>query len=69
MGVTPASWLGVKHNVLDNTTWLPKTIVLCVAHNFHELSEFTSIFTPSLTFNSLELCNRKNLIVSALLSF
>ena len=42
-------WLGVKHSVLDDTTWLPKTIVLCVAHNFHERSEFTSIFTSSLT--------------------
>ena len=42
-------WLGVKHSVLDDTTWLPKTIVLCVAHNFHDRSELTSIFTSSLT--------------------
>ena len=42
-------WLGVKHFVLDDTTWLPKTIVLCVAHNFHERSEFTSIFTSIFT--------------------
>lgn len=65
----PASWLGVKHNVLDNTTWLPKTIVLYAAHNFHELSEFTSIFTSSLTSNSLELCNKQNPIVWGLSSF
>ena len=35
--------------MLDDTTWLPKTIVLCIAHNFHEHSEFTSIFTSYFT--------------------
>ena len=29
-----------------------KAIVLCVAHNFHERSEFTSIFTSSFTSES-----------------
>ena len=42
-------WLGVKHFVLDNTFCHPKAIVLCVAHNFHERSEFTSIFTSYFT--------------------
>ena len=29
-----------------------KTIVLCVAYNFHERSEFTSSFTSSFTSES-----------------
>ena len=45
-------WQEVKHCVLDDTMGMQKTIVLCVAHNFHERSEFTSIFTSSFTSES-----------------
>ena len=51
MGFKPASWQNNSHNLFDdlticynsNDTTTECGIVLCVAHNFHERSEFNSV--------------------------